>query len=114
MSHLPIEFAVCFFIRLIICLSATIVEMPCELCIILTANEFRKPNQFSTKIFIADTDCVNPGSPTNGRRFGDGFNIGDVVRFECGSGFTLYGSPKRRCKKDGNWTGIPATCEGIT
>jgi len=58
-----------------------------------------------------DTDCINPGHPTNGRRFGNRFNVGNKVRFECSSGFTLYGSPERTCKNDGNWTGIPASCE---
>ena len=64
-------------------------------------------------VVVAESDCVNPGKPANGRRIGDKFNFGDVVKFDCSTGFSLVGSQKRKCQKDGNWTGIPATCEGL-
>ncbi|XP_063287542.1 complement factor B-like [Pelobates fuscus] len=39
------------------------------------------------------------------------YNIGDVLQFECWSGFELKGSVNRTCQVNGKWSGKTAICE---
>ena len=54
--------------------------------------------------------CGDPGSPANGRRSGDGFAVGQAVRFSCDEGYVLRGAPFRICNNDGQWSGSQPTC----
>ena len=37
-----------------------------------------------------------------------------VAQHFCDNGFTLSGSVQRICQLDGIWSGIPASCEGMS
>ena len=61
---------------------------------------------------ISDTNCPILGTPISGRKYGSGYNKGDIVSFECKRGFVLKGSAVRKCLDSGAWNGTDAICRG--
>lgn len=57
-----------------------------------------------------NTDCPVLGTPISGRKYGSGYNKGDIVSFECKRGFLLKGSAVRKCLDSGAWNGTDAIC----
>ncbi|XP_077986729.1 complement factor B-like isoform X2 [Glandiceps talaboti] len=55
--------------------------------------------------------CPNPGNPERGRKVGTSYKVGDTVRFNCNSGYTLYGSEQRTCMSNGKWNGTFTVCD---
>lgn len=43
------------------------------------------------------TQCSSVPEPRNGRRMGNNFAVGDVIRFECSPGYVLEGSSAIEC-----------------
>ena len=64
-------------------------------------------------IFLAETHCPVLGTPISGRKLGNGYNRGDIVKFQCKPGFVLKGSAIRKCMENGVWNGTEAICKGI-
>ena len=56
--------------------------------------------------------CGNPGKPIGGKKFGNQYNEGDLVRFECDPGRSMLGSENRTCLDNGRWTGLELVCIG--
>ncbi|KAK3730734.1 hypothetical protein QZH41_016116, partial [Actinostola sp. cb2023] len=57
-----------------------------------------------------NSHCRNPGTPISGRKMGNRYNLGAIVRFTCNYGYVLVGSPVRQCLKNGAWNGTEAVC----
>ena len=55
--------------------------------------------------------CSDPGTPPNGRRFGDSFTAGSAVAFYCDSPYTLRGSQIITCDSSGQWDSDLPVCE---
>ena len=54
--------------------------------------------------------CPDPGTPANGRRLGETFEVGDTVLFMCSDGYQLDGSMVVMCQEDGTWDHPTPTC----
>ena len=54
--------------------------------------------------------CGDPGTPRNGIKIGNSYNVGSVVSYECNSGYELVGSSTIICSFDGFWTGSVPSC----
>lgn len=54
--------------------------------------------------------CYDPGTPENGLRRGNNFEIGSKVTFSCFSGYTAIGSFERYCLPNGQWSGELSRC----
>lgn len=61
--------------------------------------------------FLAIT-CGHPGNPANGVTHGTQFNLNDMVRFTCNTGYLLQGSINSRCQSNGQWSNSLPTCKG--
>lgn len=48
-------------------------------------------------------ECLPLGSPKNGRKIGNGSEIGYVARFECNTGYELIGSVTSQCRLNLKW-----------
>ncbi|XP_058866735.1 complement factor B-like isoform X2 [Acipenser ruthenus] len=54
--------------------------------------------------------CPNPGTPPGSRRTGDRFGIDDKVTYWCDRGLFMFGSAKRVCQENHEWTGTEPAC----
>ncbi|XP_058866704.1 complement factor B-like [Acipenser ruthenus] len=54
--------------------------------------------------------CPNPGTPPGSRRTGDRFGIDDKVTYRCDRGLFMFGSAKRECQENHEWTGTEPAC----
>lgn len=62
------------------------------------------------------TQCSSVPEPRNGRRMGNNFAVGDVIRFECSPGYVLEGSSAIECLTVPNalaqWNSSTPSCIG--
>ena len=61
-------------------------------------------------VFVAIT-CGHPGNPSFGVTQGTQFNLNDVVRFVCNTGFVLQGSLMSHCQSNGQWSNTLPKCK---
>ncbi|XP_018585768.2 sushi, von Willebrand factor type A, EGF and pentraxin domain-containing protein 1 isoform X1 [Scleropages formosus] len=57
--------------------------------------------------------CGKPLPLHHGRVTGDSFNFGDMVIYECLSGFQLQGDAVKICQSDKLWSGVHPLCEAV-
>ncbi|KAJ7417297.1 hypothetical protein BTVI_33368 [Pitangus sulphuratus] len=56
--------------------------------------------------------CGHPGNPANGLTQGSQFNLNDVAKFVCNSGFRLEGASQSQCLANGQWSSTLPSCRG--
>ncbi|KAM6428143.1 CUB and sushi domain-containing protein 2 isoform 2-T3 [Liasis olivaceus] len=54
--------------------------------------------------------CGHPGNPANGLTQGTQFNLNDVAKFMCNTGYRLEGTPKSQCLANGQWSNALPIC----
>ncbi|XP_019343511.2 CUB and sushi domain-containing protein 2 isoform X1 [Alligator mississippiensis] len=54
--------------------------------------------------------CGHPGNPANGLTQGTQFNLNDVAKFVCNTGYHLEGSSQSQCLANGQWSNSLPTC----
>lgn len=56
--------------------------------------------------------CADPGTPLHGSRntTGPPFSHMSLIFYECNNGYILYGTDRRSCNGDGEWTGVQPFC----
>uniref|UniRef100_A0AAY4DRL0 CUB and Sushi multiple domains 2 n=1 Tax=Denticeps clupeoides TaxID=299321 RepID=A0AAY4DRL0_9TELE len=55
--------------------------------------------------------CGHPGNPGNGVTHSTQFNLNDMVRFTCNTGFVLQGAVKSHCQPNGQWSNTLPKCK---
>uniref|UniRef100_A0A8C6TIS3 CUB and Sushi multiple domains 2 n=1 Tax=Neogobius melanostomus TaxID=47308 RepID=A0A8C6TIS3_9GOBI len=63
-----------------------------------------------TFIISCAITCGHPGNPTFGVTQGNQFNLNDVLRFVCNTGYVLQGSVKSTCLANGQWSNPLPRC----
>ena len=59
----------------------------------------------------SDTNCNDPGTPTNGQHNLSSTTYNSVVTYTCDVGYTLKGLNNRTCQLNGNWSGSVPQCK---
>ncbi|XP_053123530.1 CUB and sushi domain-containing protein 2 isoform X5 [Hemicordylus capensis] len=54
--------------------------------------------------------CGHPGNPVNGLTQGNQFNLNDVAKFVCSTGYHLEGTSQSQCLANGQWSNALPTC----
>ncbi|KAH0631151.1 hypothetical protein JD844_005313 [Phrynosoma platyrhinos] len=54
--------------------------------------------------------CGHPGNPANGLTQGSQFNLNDVAKFVCNTGYRLEGASKSQCLTNGQWSNALPIC----
>ncbi|XP_067329772.1 CUB and sushi domain-containing protein 2 isoform X5 [Anolis sagrei] len=54
--------------------------------------------------------CGHPGNPANGLTQGTQFNLNDVAKFVCNTGYRLEGASKSQCLTNGQWSNALPIC----
>lgn len=60
--------------------------------------------------FLAAITCGHPGNPANGLTQGNQFNLNDVAKFVCNTGYHLEGTSKSQCLANGQWSNTLPIC----
>lgn len=76
-------------------------------------NSIDKRIVYHTSCFctISVVNCGDPGTPSNGQRYGDTFTYASQVILECDPSFKLVGDQIRTCQANGQWSGSQSTCQ---
>ena len=58
--------------------------------------------------------CADPGTPQHGSTNSTGppFSYLSMIFYKCNDGYILYGSDRRSCVGEGEWTGVQPFCVG--
>ncbi|XP_048355110.1 CUB and sushi domain-containing protein 1-like isoform X3 [Sphaerodactylus townsendi] len=54
--------------------------------------------------------CGHPGNPANGLTQGSQFNLNDVAKFVCNTGYLLEGASRSQCLANGQWSNALPVC----
>ncbi|XP_069079880.1 CUB and sushi domain-containing protein 2 [Pleurodeles waltl] len=54
--------------------------------------------------------CGHPGNPGNGLTQGSQFNLNDVAKFVCNTGYLLEGASRSQCQANGQWSSPLPIC----
>uniref|UniRef100_A0A672UVJ0 CUB and Sushi multiple domains 2 n=1 Tax=Strigops habroptila TaxID=2489341 RepID=A0A672UVJ0_STRHB len=57
--------------------------------------------------------CGHPGNPANGLTQGNQFNLNDVAKFVCNTGYRLEGASQSQCLANGQWSSSLPACRVI-
>ncbi|XP_057653656.1 sushi, von Willebrand factor type A, EGF and pentraxin domain-containing protein 1 [Diorhabda carinulata] len=57
--------------------------------------------------------CGSPDKLINTTIIGSSYDIGSTIEYQCPEGHMLVGNSKRKCGKDGQWTGTAPTCKYV-
>uniref|UniRef100_A0A8B9RZV4 CUB and Sushi multiple domains 2 n=1 Tax=Accipiter nisus TaxID=211598 RepID=A0A8B9RZV4_9AVES len=57
--------------------------------------------------------CGHPGNPANGLTQGSQFNLNDVAKFVCNTGYRLEGASQSQCLANGQWSSTLPACRVV-
>ncbi|XP_042741140.1 CUB and sushi domain-containing protein 2 [Lagopus leucura] len=57
--------------------------------------------------------CGHPGNPANGLTQGAQFNLNDVAKFVCNTGYRLEGAAQSQCLANGQWSSTLPACRVV-
>ncbi|XP_073497934.1 complement factor B-like [Phyllobates terribilis] len=55
-------------------------------------------------------NCPNPGIPIGATKVGTSYKIGQIVKYQCQQGLSMFGSKERECMESKHWSGAEPTC----
>ncbi|PKU34308.1 hypothetical protein llap_15388 [Limosa lapponica baueri] len=58
--------------------------------------------------------CGHPGNPANGLTQGSQFNLNDVAKFVCNTGYRLEGASQSQCLANGQWSSTLPSCRVVS
>ncbi|GAB0199455.1 CUB and sushi domain-containing protein 3 [Grus japonensis] len=58
--------------------------------------------------------CGHPGNPANGLTQGSQFNLNDVAKFVCNTGYRLEGASQSQCLANGQWSSTLPACRVVS
>jgi len=64
------------------------------------------------QFLIVAITCGHPGNPANGLTQGSQFNLNDVAKFVCNTGYRLEGASQSQCLANGQWSSTLPACRG--